>query len=258
MVRISSWNVNGIRASVKTGHFQGWLESSAPDIAGIQEAKATPSQVEDVWAAHGYEGYWHPAQRAGYSGALLLTRVQPRLVTLGLGIDRFDEEGRVIQAEFEGFTLITAYFPNAGRGEDRMRYKLEFFDAFLEHCDALRAVGKSVVFMGDLNVAHHEIDLARPEEALKGTGFLPIEREQVDKIIEHGYVDTFRSHHPDQRDAYTFWDPWRDRRARNIGWRIDYVFVSEDLAPNVTSAFIEPRIMSSDHCPVGIELDVPV
>lgn len=257
MVHIASWNVNGIRASVKSGDFQGWLESSAPDIAGIQEAKATPSQVEDVWATHGYEAYWHPAQKAGYSGALLLTRIPPRSVTLGLGIDRFDEEGRVVQAEFDAFTLITAYFPNAGRGEDRMRYKLEFFDAFLAHCDALRAAGRSVVFMGDLNVAHHEIDLARPEEALKGTGFLPIEREQVDKIIEHGYVDTFRAHHPGERDAYTFWDPWRDRRARNIGWRIDYVFVSDDIASNVTSAFIEPQVMSSDHCPVGIELDLP-
>ncbi len=256
MVRIASWNVNGIRASVKSGHFQEWLESSAPDIAGIQEAKATPSQVEDVWAARGYEAYWHPAQKAGYSGALLLTRVPPRSITLGLGIDRFDEEGRVVQAEFDAFTLLTAYFPNAGRGEDRMRYKLDFFDAFLAHCDALRAAGRSVVFMGDLNVAHNEIDLARPDEALKGTGFLPIEREQVDKIIEHGYVDTFRAHHPAERDAYTFWDPWRDRRARNIGWRIDYVFVSDDLAQNVTSAFIEPQVMSSDHCPVGIELDV--
>lgn len=256
MVRIQSWNVNGIRASVKAGAFQSWLDASAPDVAGIQEVKATPAQVEDVWTPLGYEAHWHPAQRAGYSGALLLTKVPPRQVTLGLGIERFDEEGRVIQAEFDDFTVITSYFPNAGRGEDRMAYKLDFFHAFLEHCDNLRASGKSVIFMGDLNVAHHEIDLARPDEALKGTGFLPIEREQVDKIIEHGYIDTFRAHHPDQRDAYTFWDPWRDRRARNIGWRIDYVFVSDDIAPKVTNAFIEPHIMSSDHCPVGIELAV--
>lgn len=256
MVRIQSWNVNGIRASVKSGHFQAWLESSAPDIAGIQEAKATPAQVEDVWSDRGYQAFWHPAQRAGYSGALLLTRTPPNTVTLGIGIERFDDEGRVIQADYDDFTVITAYFPNAGRGEDRMLYKLDFFHAFLEHCNALRAAGKSVIFMGDLNVAHNEIDLARPEEALKGTGFLPIEREQVDAIIEHGYVDTFRALHPDTRDAYTFWDPWRDRRARNIGWRIDYVFVSEDLSHRVTDAFIEPDVMSSDHCPVGIELGI--
>lgn len=256
MVRIASWNINGIRASLKSGHFQEWLDSTSPDVVGIQEAKATPAQVEDFWSERGYQAFWHPAQRAGYSGALLLTRLDPCSVVLGLGVDQFDVEGRVIQAEFDGFTVLTAYFPNAGRGEDRLRYKLEFYDAFLDHCNALRAAGQEVVFMGDLNVAHHEIDVARPEEALKGTGFLPIERECVDKIIEHGYVDTFRAQHPGQPDAYTYWEPWRGRRQRNIGWRIDYVFVSPALAPRVSDAFIEPHVMSSDHCPVGIELDV--
>lgn len=253
-MRIASWNVNGIRASVKSGHFRAWLESSAPDIAGIQEAKATPAQVEDVWTDLGYTAFWHPAQRAGYSGALLLSRVPPKTVNLGIGIPRFDEEGRVIEAEFERFTVLTAYFPNAGRGEDRMLYKLDFFQAFLEHTEALREAGREVIFMGDLNVAHHEIDLARPEEALKGTGFLPVERERIDRIVEHGYVDTFRSLYPDVRDAYTFWDPWRDRRARNIGWRIDYVFITPGLLPNLKGAYIESNVMSSDHCPVGIEL----
>lgn len=253
---ICSWNINGIRAAIKTGDLQNWLATSAPDIVGMQEVKATPGQVDAVWAALGYRDYWHTAERAGYSGALFLTKVEPLSVRLGLGIEHFDSEGRVIEAEFPAFTLITAYFPNAGRGLDRMTYKLDFYQAFLDRVDALRASGKSVVFMGDFNVAHTEIDVARPQEALKGTGFLPTEREWIDRIIEHGYVDTFRALNPDAREAYSYWDAWRERRARNVGWRIDYVFVSQDLLPRVRRAFIQPETMGSDHCPVGIELEV--
>ncbi len=253
---ISSWNVNGIRASIKTGALQNWLAESAPDIVGLQEVKAMPDQVEDLWTALGYHCHWHTAQRAGYSGALLLSKIEPISVTPGLGIDHFDSEGRVIEAEFPQFTLLTSYFPNAGRGLDRLNYKFEFYAAFLARVDELRAQGKSVVFMGDLNIAHHEIDLARPDEALKGTGFLPEERAWIDRIVEHGYVDTFRALHPDAKDAYTYWDAWRDRRARNVGWRIDYIFVSPELMPLVRRAFIQSDVMSSDHCPVGIELDL--
>lgn len=253
---ICSWNINGIRASIKTGDLQNWLTTTAPDIVGMQEVKAVPEQVEDLWAALGYRGHWHTAERTGYSGALLLTKVEPLSVKLGLGIDHFDSEGRVIEAEFPEFTLITAYFPNAGRGLDRMTYKLDFYKAFLDRVDELRASGKSVVFMGDFNVAHNEVDVARPKEALKGTGFLPAEREWIDRIIEHGYVDTFRALYPDAREAYSYWDAWRERRARNVGWRIDYVFVSQDLLPRVRRAFIQSEIMGSDHCPVGIELEV--
>ena len=255
---IASWNVNGLRASVRTGDFQGWLANSAPDIAGLQEVKAQPGQVDETtWRDLGYDGSWHPAERAGYSGALLLWKTPPITVRSGIGVEEFDREGRVIEADFPGFTLITAYFPNAGRKEaSRLDFKFDFYAKFLEHVDGLRAAGKSVVFVGDLNVAHTEIDLARPAEALKGTGFLPEERAWIDRIIEHGYVDTFRTLNPDARDAYSYWDAWRDRRARNVGWRIDYVFVSDDLLPRVKRAYIEPSVMGSDHCPVGIELDV--
>lgn len=256
MVTICSWNINGIRATLKTGDLQRWLVTAAPAIVGMQEVKATPAQVDDFWGNLGYEAYWHTAQRAGYSGALLLSKEKPSSVRLGLGLEQFDSEGRVIEAEYPAFTLLTSYFPNAGKGEDRMAYKHAYYAAFLERVDALKSAGKSVVFMGDFNVAHTEIDLARPEEALKGTGFLPEEREWIDRIIEHGYVDTFRALHPDAREAYSYWDAWRERRARNIGWRIDYVFVSEDLVPRVTRAFIDATVMGSDHCPVGIELDV--
>jgi exodeoxyribonuclease-3 len=255
---IASWNVNGLRASVRTGDFQGWLANSAPDIAGLQEVKAQPGQVDEAtWRDLGYDSCWHPAERPGYSGALLLWKTPPLAVRPGIGVDEFDREGRVIEADFPGFTLITAYFPNAGRKEaSRLGFKFDFYAKFLEHADGLRAAGKAVVFMGDLNVAHTEIDLARPAEALKGSGFLPEERAWIDRIIEHGYVDTFRALNPDAHDAYSYWDAWRDRRARNVGWRIDYVFVSEDLVPRVKRAYIEPSVMGSDHCPVGIELDV--
>lgn len=253
---ICSWNVNGLRATLKGGFLQGWLAATQPDIAGLQEVKATSAQVEDVWSDLGYASEWHIAERPGYSGALLLSKLPPLRIRAGLGYPEFDSEGRVIEAEFSDFTLLTSYFPNAGRGIERMAYKRQYYEAFLARCDALRAEGKPVIFMGDLNVAHMEIDLARPEEALKGTGFLPEERAWLGRIIDHGYVDTFRALNPDARDAYSYWDAWRERRARNIGWRIDYVFVSEDLLPRVRRAFIQPEIMGSDHCPVGIELEV--
>lgn len=255
---ICSWNVNGLRATLKSGHMQQWLEATSPDIAGFQEVKATPEQVlDEPWTALGYRSWWHPAQRPGYSGAILLSKEEPLDVRIGLGLEQFDAEGRVIEADFPEYTVITSYFPNAGRGIERMAYKLEYYAAFLEHVNALRGKGRSVVFMGDFNVAHNEIDLARPDEALKGTGFLPEERAWISKIIENGYLDTFRALNPDAHDAYTYWDAWRERRARNIGWRIDYVMVSDDLLPRVKRAFIQSDVMGSDHCPVGIELELP-
>ncbi len=254
---IASWNVNGLRATIKSGNLQSWLETSQPDIVGFQEVKALPEQVPDEpWSSLGYHSWWHPAQRAGYSGAILLSKIQPTEVRIGLGIEQFDIEGRVIQADYPGFTVITSYYPNAGKGEDRLNYKIEFYAAFLDHVNRLRDQGKKLIFMGDFNVAHHEIDLARPDEALKETGFLPIEREWIGRIIANGYADTFRTLHPDARDEYSYWDAWRDRRARNIGWRIDYVFVSEELMPRVRRAFIQQEVMGSDHCPVGIEIEV--
>lgn len=254
---ICSWNVNGLRASLTSGVFQAWLESARPDIAGLQEVKARPDQVEErAWADLGYHETWKPAERAGYSGALLLSKPKPLQVRTSVGSELLDSEGRLIEADYDGFTLITCYFPNAGRKLERIEYKLAFYDAFLEHIDGLRDAGRQVIFMGDLNVAHTEIDLARPGDNLKTTGFLEVERAWVDRLIEHGWRDTFRALHPDTRGAYTFWDPWRQRRERNVGWRIDYVFVDERLLPRVTRAFIQPEVMSSDHCPVGIELEV--
>ncbi len=256
-LKICSWNINGMRATVKTGGLQAWLSNSAPDVVGLQEVKATREQLDPAtWEAYGYDACCHPADRAGYSGSLLLTKQQPLAIRTGIGIERFDVEGRLIEAEFPAFTLLSAYFPNGGKG-DRLPFKLEFFERFLERICALRAAGKRVVFMGDVNIAHREIDVARPAEARKGTGFLPVEREWIDRFAANGFIDTFRALHPDVEGAYTYWDAWRERRARNVGWRIDYVFVSDDLLPRVRSAFIESSVMGSDHCPVGIELEVP-
>ena len=254
-LRICSWNVNGLRAGMRSGAFQAWLEETAPDIAGLQEVKARPEQVEKhPWLDAGYEETWHPAEEAGYSGALLLTKQTPADLRLGLETPEFEREGRVIEADYGDFVLLTSYFPNAGRKLARLDFKLAYYKAFLERIVALRNEGRSVVFMGDLNVAHHEVDVARPNE--KETGFLSVEREWVDLVIENGFVDTFRALHPDRAEAYSYWDPWRERRKRNIGWRIDYVFVSEDLLPSVRDAFIEHEVLGSDHCPVGIDLDL--
>lgn len=256
-LKICSWNINGMRATVKTGDFQTWLAQGAPDIIGLQEVKATPAQLDTAtWEEHGYRATWHPSERAGYSGVLLLTKVEPLAVTTGIGVEQFDLDERLIEAEFPSFTLLSVYFPNGGKG-DRLGFKLEFFERFLEKVNGLRGAGKSVVFMGDVNIAHREIDVARPVEAVKGTGFLPVEREWIDRFEASGFVDTFRALYPDLEGAYTYWDAWRERRARNVGWRIDYVFVSDDLMPRVKSAFIESSVMGSDHCPVGIELEVP-
>ena len=247
--------MNGLRASLASGTFPAWLEGTAPDIAGLQEVKARPEQVEDhPWLDAGYEATWHSAEKSGYSGALLLTKRSPTTLRLGLETPEFEREGRVIEADFGEFVLLTSYFPNAGRKLARLDFKLAYYEAFLERIVALREAGRSVVFMGDLNVAHAEIDVARPNE--KETGFLPVEREWVDRVVASGFVDTFRALHPEQAEAYSQWDPWRQRRERNIGWRIDYVFVSEDLLPSVRSAFIEREALGSDHCPVGVELDL--
>jgi exodeoxyribonuclease-3 len=254
---ICSWNVNGLRAVLRTGHLRGWLERDLPDIVGMQEVKATSDQVDPAaWRDLGYQETWHAAERPGYSGALLLYRPTLEAVRAGIGIEEFDVEGRVIEADLGPITLITAYFPNGGKKGDRLPYKYSFYTAFLERASAIRAEGRSVVFMGDLNVAHLDFDVARPDEAIKGTGFLPDERAWLDRFTAGDFVDSFRALQPDLTGAYTYWEPWRERRARNIGWRIDYIWVSSDLVPSLKRAFIVSDVMGSDHCPVGIELDV--
>jgi exodeoxyribonuclease-3 len=173
-----------------------------------------------------------------------------------LGVEALDKEGRIVVADYQGFRLYNVYFPNGKQSDERLRYKLEFYDAFLDHLDSLKEGNTRVVVCGDYNTAHHEIDLARPRENEKISGFLPVERQWMDRLVAHGYLDTFRHFHKDP-DHYTWWDVKSRARERNVGWRIDYFFVSEDLLPAVSEAFIMPDVMGSDHCPVGIVLNVP-
>ncbi|MFP3898246.1 MAG: exodeoxyribonuclease III [Dehalococcoidia bacterium] len=254
--KILCWNVNGIRAAVRNG-FLEWLHRESPDIMCIQETKANPGQLaEDVRNPSGYHAYWNYPERAGYSGVATLAREEPARVEYGFGIGRFDAEGRVIMSEHPHFTVFNVYFPNGKKDEARLRYKLDFYDAFLDFLEPLRLEGKRIIICGDFNTAHKEIDLARPKENQKVSGFLPVERAWLDKLVRHGYVDVFR-HFNQEPGHYTWWDLKSRARERNVGWRIDYFFVTENLLDLVSGAFIMPEVMGSDHCPVGITLRTP-
>lgn len=260
MLKIASWNINGLRASLKSGAFLKWVNNVAPDIIGLQEVKANSEQVSDpFWKDDGtnhYSELWHSGDRKGYSGALLLSKLNLKSSKLGLDKPEFLAEGRVIEACFDNFTLISAYFPNGGRNSERLEYKLHFNEVFLERINTLQKEGHRVIFMGDLNVAHNASDVARPDENKNNSGFLEVEREWVDRVVSLGFQDSFRILNPGLKDAYSYWDPWRKRRERNIGWRIDYIFICDDLVPYLQKAYIQPEFLGSDHCPIGIEIDV--
>jgi exodeoxyribonuclease-3 len=254
MPTLYSWNVNGIRAAQKKG-FLDWLEETQPDVLGLQETKAHPDQLDDALKAPpGYHVYWASAERKGYSGVALYSRLEPKSVQIGLGIDEYDVEGRTIIADYDDFVLITAYFPNGSRDHSRVPFKMAYKDAFLEVCNQYRAAGRPLIFCGDVNTAHQEIDLARPKQNQKTTGFLPLERAWIDKIVDEGYIDTFRQQHPDRIDAYTWWAYWGQARDRNVGWRIDYFFSTPDLVDRISNAEIHSDVFGSDHCPISLTL----
>jgi exodeoxyribonuclease-3 len=252
--KILSWNVNGIRA-IKNKGFLDWLHRESPDIICLQETKINdPQQLDtDLREPPGYHTYWNAPERKGYAGVAIFTKEKPGEVGYNFGESNLDLEGRAIIAEYPGFTLFDIYFPNGGAENKRVPYKMAFYDVFLKYADSLKAAGKRLVVCGDVNTAHKEIDLARPKENVKKTGFLPEERAWIDKFVGHGYVDTFR-HFNKEPNQYSYWDIKTGARARNVGWRIDYFFVSENLLPAVRKAFIMPEVMGSDHCPVGIIL----
>ena len=252
-MRIFSWNVNGLRAVVKKGFFD-WLESEGPGVVCLQEIKARTEDLDEkILNPKGYHAFWNPAERKGYSGVAIFTKKKPVAVHLGLGIERFDCEGRVLRIEFKDFDLFSVYFPNGTSGEERLQYKMEFYDAFLDHCEELRGQGRELVITGDVNTAHKPIDLKNPKANQKNSGFLPKERAWVDKFIEHGYVDSFRAFNEDP-DQYTWWSYRFNVRAKNVGWRIDYFFVTEGLMKKVKDSFITPEVMGSDHCPIGLDI----
>jgi len=252
-MKIISWNVNGIRAISNKG-FLDYLKAEDPDILCLQETKAEESDLpEHILAPSGYHGIWFSAEKKGYSGTAILTKSKPISVSKGYGSPKFDSEGRVVMAEYNAFTLFSVYFPNGQRDDERLAYKLDFYDDFFRHCNALVKAGKNIIICGDYNTAHHPIDLARPKENETTSGFMPIEREWLDKIVKDGWVDTFRHHNPDP-DHYTWWSYRTRARDRNIGWRIDYCFANEAFMPKIDSAFIQQDVLGSDHCPVGIIL----
>ena len=252
-MKILSWNVNGIRAAQRKG-FVDWFAQEAPDVMCVQETKASPEQLsQELVQAAGYHSLFSSAERKGYSGVATYTRQEPREVSHGFGIEKFDNEGRVLRLDYGDFLLFNIYFPNGKASDERLEYKMEFYDAFLERLDQLRTEGRNIVVCGDVNTAHKEIDIARPKANEKISGFLPSEREWMDRWISHGYADTFRMFNQEPNN-YTWWDNRGGARARNVGWRIDYFFVNDGFQDRVTNAFIMPEVMGSDHCPIGIEL----
>ncbi|MCP4050224.1 MAG: exodeoxyribonuclease III [bacterium] len=252
-MKIISWNVNGIRACSRKG-FLNYLKEEDPDIACIQETKANPEDLEEeILTPSGYNSIWHSAEKKGYSGVAVFTKIKPKLVLEGLGIQQYDSEGRVIIAEYDDFTLLNIYFPNGQKNEERLQYKLDFYSDLFEYCNDLRAQGRNLIICGDYNTAHKEIDLANPQQNKNYSGFLKVEREWIDRIVSWGYVDTFRCFNtlPEQ---YTWWTYRVGARRRNIGWRIDYFFVNSEFLKRVESAFIRNEVTGSDHCPTGIIL----
>lgn len=252
-MKITTWNVNGYRAVFGKQGF-AWVEEHQPDALCLQEIKVRPDQLkEDQRQLPGYRAYWNPADRPGYSGTAVFYKNEPIEISTGLGMEIFDTEGRVIRLKYPDFYLYNIYFPNGGEENLRVPFKLDFYARLLEICDALHESGENIIITGDFNTAHKEIDLARPKENEKNTGFLPEERVWIDKFLEHGFIDVYRQLYPSTQ-AYTWWTYRMNARAKNIGWRLDYYLISESLMSRVRDVQIHDDIMGSDHCPVTLEI----
>jgi exodeoxyribonuclease III len=251
-VKIVSWNVNGLRAVLRR-NFLEYLDFEAPDILCLQETKASPDDVEQLWP-RGYTTYWNTARKKGYSGTAIFTKARPATVQLGIGHSAHDEEGRVLTADYEAFFLVNVYVPNSKRDLSRLPYRQTWDRDFLGYLKHLERT-KPVIFCGDLNVAHTEIDLAHPKANVKHHGFTPEERSGFSAFIQAGFLDTFREFEKGP-GHYSWWSQMTGARARNVGWRLDYFLISAALRPRLKTAFIRNQIFGSDHCPVGIELAI--
>jgi len=254
-IKLASWNVNGLRAIFKKG-FEDWIHKTQPDIVNLQETKISQDQLTDsITRVKGYQSFFSHAERRGYSGVATYTKHTPLSVREGFGVKRFDCEGRTLIADFGDFLLFNVYFPNGTSGDVRLKFKLKFYEAFLKHLKEPIYSGKKIIICGDYNTAHNAIDLARPKANQTVSGFLPEERAWIDKLVKHGYADTFRlfnqaPHH------YTWWHLVTNARSRNVGWRIDYFFASTNILSQVSHASIQSETMGSDHCPVTLTLEV--
>ena len=252
-MKILSWNVNGIRAVERRG-FLEWLYRELPDILCVQETKAHPEQLSgELRQPRDYHTYWSYPEKKGYSGVATFTKEKPLDIHYDLASEGFDAEGRIITIKYPDFILLNVYFPNGKRDEARLKYKLDFYELALNFVERIKTKNGRLIICGDFNTAHKEIDLANPKSHENTSGFLPIERAWMDKLATYHYIDTFR-HFNKEPNQYTWWDLRTGARERNVGWRLDYLFVSENLLDSVTRAFIMPEVTGSDHCPVGIEL----
>ena len=255
-MKIISWNTNGLRATAKQGFFTPLFKEENPDILCLQETKVEPDQLpEGVRNIPGYFSYFsHPKTKKGYSGVAIYAKEKPKEVFYGMGIKKLDNEGRMISLKFKNFTLITCYFPNGGQGPHRLKYKLEFYNAFLKFILKLRKDGENVIFCGDVNTAHEAIDLARPKANEENTGFLPIERAWIDKVVKNKFMDVWRNFNPNKKDIYTYWDQKTRARDRNVGWRIDYFFIDIKILPKIKNVGMLSDYFGSDHCPIWLEM----
>jgi len=252
-MKIISWNTNGLRATVKQGFFTPLFKKYNPDILCLQETKAEPDQLDEKTRnIKGYFSYFsYSKKRKGYSGVAIYTKERPLEVFYGMGIKKFDDEGRIVGIKLKNYTVVTGYFPNGGQGPDRLKYKLEFYDAFLKFILKLRKNGEHVIFCGDVNTAHEAIDLARPKANEENTGFLPIERAWISKVIKNKFIDIFRQFYPNKIGAYTYWDMKTFARERNTGWRLDYFFTSSEIKVKNTGMLEDYH--GSDHCPIWLD-----
>lgn len=252
-IEIISWNVNGIRAVANKDALR-WIDERQPDILCLQEIKALPEQIPSGLFELEYTALnVNSAEKKGYSGTATFSLQEPEYTHNRNNID-LEREGRIVEQDYGDFVLFNVYFPNGQKDEERLALKMKFYDDFLAHCNMLRDEGKSIIICGDVNTAHREIDLKNPKANAKTSGFLPEERAWIDKLIDNGYIDTFRYVHGDKEDEYSWWSYRSGARTKNVGWRIDYFFISEDLAELLEDAFILQEVTGSDHCPVGIRL----
>ena len=257
-IKLISWNVNGLRAVIKKDFFASFHQMDA-DIFSIQETKIQENQLtEEMKNIEGYESCWSYATvKKGYSGVGTYSRIKPVRVNTDLGISRFDQEGRIIELDFNDFIFFNVYFPNGQMSEERLQYKLDFYETFFDYTDAYKKQGRSLIITGDYNTAHNEIDLKNPKPNENTSGFLRIERDWLDRIVQNGYVDTFRHFFPDTV-KYSWWTYRFKARDRNVGWRIDYFFVTRDIIKKgwIKEAFIDNDVFGSDHCPIGLVLEI--
>jgi exodeoxyribonuclease-3 len=251
---IYSYNVNGLRAAMNKG-FDIWLRDVQPDILCLQETKAQPEQIDlSAFDRMGYRHYWYPAQKSGYSGVAVLCREKPDRVTCGMGIEKYDNEGRMLRVDFGDISVISVYIPSGTMGDVRQEFKMIFLDDFLQYLENLRKERPNLVIAGDYNIAHTAIDINHPEKHQKSSGFLPEERAWLDKFLAHGYIDSFRMFH-DTPGVYSWWSYRSQARNRDLGWRIDYNMITAELKPRVKDAAIMQDACHSDHCPVTVTVD---